>query len=173
MTYATIHTFKFILLFTLIGVAFFIFMIPKAGAYFTTAQKEIDLGNGTGLFLIEYKFGMNKYEVHMPVFAQQGTEKSNSMVSYEIMNEDDEVVSGKAVGIVLSSTPVSEQLTYVTPKGSSKTFVLAVFFTPETRSETEKYRLQVTHLPFQFDGKQQLQLNPSELKYYTTNLISL
>lgn len=155
--------------------SFIIFTPSNAHAYFTTHQEARSLGNQTGLYLIEFKFGSPEHQVHMPIMAQNTTATNSTMVSYEILNEDDDVVTtGTAMGIVLSNASLdSDGTMYVTPKGFLKTFTLAVFFTPEKSDANKKYRLQVTYLPFNFDGTQQLKLNPSELQYYKTKLISL
>lgn len=108
----------------------------------------------------------------MPLLAQNGGEKSNAAVSYEILDEDGEKAAGNAFGIVLSTADIGEKGQYVTEKGMGRKFVLAVFFTPTVR-DADEYRMQVTHLPFSFNGTQELQLNPSELKYYTTGLLPL
>lgn len=172
MTYtASRTTYSFWILIAL-TVLFFSFT-TSAHAYFTTAQKEIRLSDGSGLFLIEYSFGMAKYEVYMTPFAQRSLTTDTKMVSYEILNEKNEVVAGKAVGIVLSDTMLNKDIQYVVSKNASKKFTLAVFFTPDKKNTGEKYRLHVTYLPFKFDGTQQLQLNPSELEKYTTKGIAL
>jgi asparagine N-glycosylation enzyme membrane subunit Stt3 len=142
-------------------------------AYFKTAQQEVRLQDGTGLFLIEYAFGMEKREVTLPIFAQTAPNVSNTLVSYEILDNEGETAQGTSFGIVLSDTSITEDGMYKVEKGTSKRLTLAVFFTPETKNTGTKYRLHVTHLPFQFDGTQELQLNPSELKHYQTELLSL
>lgn len=179
MTYATIHAVRFIILFAILSVSFIFLSIPESTrAYFTTNQVEISLDNGTSaLFLIEYAFGAGKRDVHMPIFAKSGSEAWRDAVSYQVLDENGTAVNGKVSGIVLSGTPMRDGM-YVVPKGTGKKFTLAVVFTPQEQVSTEgteekQYRLQVTYLPFSFDGIQALQLNPSELKYYTTKLISL
>ena len=131
------------------------------------------LSDGSGLFLIEYNFGMAKHEVYMTPFTQRSLTPDSKTVSYEILNEKNEVVAGKAVGIVLSNTTLNDEVQYIVPKNVSKKFTLAVFFTPDKKNTGEKYRLHVTYLPFKFDGTQRLQLNPSELEKYTTKSIAL
>ncbi len=143
--------------------------IPGAShAYFTTNQEAIPVGGGA-LFTIEYAFGVGKHTLHMPIFTERGTERKNSTLSYEILDGEGNPGGGKAVGIVLSSAPVSG-LEYVVSRGIKRHFTLLVAYAPEKPGE---YRLQVTQLPFSFDGTQQLQLNPSELTYYATKLIPL
>lgn len=175
MTYTIKHTLKPTALITFFLLSFFLFTTSETNAYFTTNQKAVTLKNNTGLFLIEYSFGMGKHEVHMPILAENTTTTSNTRVSYQIIDDEDIVVStGTTAGLVLSNAPLaSDTAQYVTPKGESKKFTLAVFFTPEQANANKKYRLQVTHLPFNFNGTQQLQLNPSELKYYTTKPLQL
>ncbi len=147
---------------------FFFFLSTPSQAYFTTNQSTRQLENGTNLFLIEYRFGMEKYDVYLPIHAKQGTETKNDAVSFEIYNEKNEVVQGNTTAIVLSDTAINTNGMYRINKGDSKKLTLAVFFTPASPDADTSYSLQVTHLPFNFNGTQQLQLNPSELKYYTT-----
>lgn len=144
-----------------------------ASAYFTTSQQAIDLGNGTGLFLIQYKFGHSDHTIDLPLFAERGDAAKNSVVSYEVYDGDNAVAPGTAVGIVLSDASLIETGFYRTPKGVSHSFTLVVFFRPDENISLGKYNLQVTHLPFVFDGAQQLQLNPSELQYYKTDRLKL
>lgn len=143
-------------------------------AYFTTSQSATLIPNShTGLFTIDYSFGMPNREVSLPVDAVRSSEKLNTVVSYSILDEDENEVSGKTTSIVLSNASIDSKKMYSIPKGSSKKFKLVTLFTPDVYDAHKKYRLQVTYLPFNFDGVQQLQLNPSELQYYTTKLISL
>lgn len=171
MTYTFIHTFKFILFVGFLFISFLGFA-HNSHAYFTTAQKEINLGNGTGLFLIDYSFGMAKHEVLLPMVALQTAREATNTVGFSIINKDGQEVQGKISAIVLSHAKITEDGLYKTTKGAGQKFTLAVFFTPEVQNVNE-YRLQVTNLPFNFDRKQQLQLNPSELTYYTTKLLAL
>lgn len=172
MKYATINTFKHAILLTCMTLVTLILIPHQTEAYFTTAQKEIDLGNGTGLFLIEYRFGMEKRDVQLPVLTRRGEKKLRDTVSYEIVNKDGEKAKGVANGFVLSTAKIDKDRMYVAKRGEAQTFTLAVFFTPET-PDMDEYRLQVTYLPFTFNKKQELQLNPSELTYYTTDLLPL
>jgi hypothetical protein len=171
MTYTFIHTFKFILFVVLLFISFLGFT-HSSHAYFTTAQKEIDLGNGTGLFLIDYSFGMTKHEVVLPITASHTNTKATNTLEFSVVDTNNESVPGKISAIVLSHANITDSGFYITKKGSSSRFTLAVFFTPDMKGVGE-YRLQVTSLPFNFDGKQQLQLNPSELTYYTTKSLAL
>ncbi len=173
MTYAFIHTVKFFILTTILGISFFLCMSGNANAYFTTAQDATIIEDDSVVFTIEYAFGHEKRDVHMPVIARNGDTGSPSEVSYTILNEAGKQVPGKAIGIVFSNAKLTNAGEYVVPKAEARKFILTVLFTPTTVIEGEKYRLQVNYLPFTFDGEQQLQLNPSELKYYTTKYISL
>lgn len=171
MTHAFIHTVKLGMFTTLLFVSF-IGLTHNAHAYFTTNQTEIDFGNGTGLFLIEYSFGMAQHEVQLPVLAHNSSSKKSDVVEFSILNSTNEVANGVTNAFVLSSAKLTDDIMYKTEKGVARTFTLIVFFTPETKGAGE-YRLQVTSLPFNWDGVQQLQLNQSELKYYTTKPLKL
>lgn len=166
MTYTTIHSFRFFILAILLSASFFS-TNTQADAYFTTHQEVVPLKNGSALFLIDYAFGMEKRDVYLPVFARNTASTSNNFVSYSILDGHNTEAKGTINGIVLSDTPIKDSM-YITPKGHQKNFRLAVLFTPLTATPQETYRLQVNYLPFNFDGTQQLQLNPSELQYYTT-----
>ena len=173
MTYTIIHTLKFIVFTGLLFLFSFGIFTSSAHAYFTTNQSAIVLNDHTVLFLIDYTFGTPAHEVNLPVKALNSTEKQSDAVSFSILDKDNAIVAGKTTSMVLSTAELNAQKMYVTSKNIGKKFTLAVFFTPESSELEKKYRLQVNHLPFYFDGAQQLQLNPSELVYYTTKYISL
>lgn len=169
MSYALIHTIRFIVLTTALFFAFA--CSPKAHAYFTTAQHAVQLDDTSALFLIEYTLGTKTHDVFTPIMARNGT-TSDSAVSYAVYDEDGTEVHGKGSAIVLSHAPMQNGM-YAIQKGTGRKLTLLVVFTPDTKTAVNEYRLQVTDLPFNFDGTQQLRLNPSELQYYTTKLIEL
>ncbi len=173
MTYTTIHLIRFIILSSILLVSFLVFTAPQAHAYFTTNQEATALDNNALLFNIEYTFGHERHALHMPVFARTGVEKTNNAVSYAILDENNNEVAGKAMGIVFSDAKLTRNGTYMVSKDTTKKFTLAVVFVPTNPIDGKQYRMQVTHLPFNFDGTQELQLNPSELQYYTTKLLTL
>ncbi|MFZ2253503.1 MAG: hypothetical protein WAW13_05060 [Minisyncoccia bacterium] len=173
MTYTIIHILKSFVFFTILLASFFFFSTQSTHAYFTTNQSAMVLNDHTILFLIDYTFGTPTHEVTLPVKALNSTEKQNDAVSFSVLDKDNAIIAGKTTSIVLSNAALNAQRMYVTPKSVGKKFTLAVFFTPESYELHKEYRLQVNHLPFNFDGTQQLQLNPSELVYYTTKFISL
>lgn len=153
-------------------IAFFLCATPTH-AYFTTGQHAEALTGGA-LFTIDYSFGAPKHDVYLPFSTHNSsTNKENTAVSYSILDEDGNDVKGKHSAIVLSNALLEKNGMYKVAKGIAKKFTLAVVFIPEIQNPDTTYRLQVTHLPFNFDGTQQLQLNPSELQYYTTKPLSL
>lgn len=109
----------------------------------------------------------------MPLFAEFNGKAGDERLSYQILDGQNNPVQGTAVGIVLSDAEIDLDGVYEVPAGTSKTFKLAVFFTPPENEPLEKYKLQVTHLPFSFVGSQDLELNPSELQYYVTPKLKL
>ncbi|MCR4285290.1 MAG: hypothetical protein NUW00_00170 [Candidatus Kaiserbacteria bacterium] len=149
--------------------------IPSiSSAYFTTAQSEMKLGDKSALFLIDFSFGVATHEVQIPITATQSSETPTSnVVAYTIFDEDGNTAIGTASAIVLSKAKINSKGKYHVAKGLSQNFTLAVIFTPTVVTKVNEYRLQVTHLPFIFDGTQELQLNPSELQYYTTDLLKI
>ena len=151
-----------------------LFLLPVVShGYFTTNQSAIDLGDRTGLFLIEYKFGVEDFDLHMPLIAKHEGGVATNFLSYEILDNQDNPVEGTSFGIVLGNAKIDTNGMYRIPAGFGDTFLLAVFYTPPPEEGSEKYRLRVNHLPFTFVDHLNLQLNPSELQYYITPPLSL
>ncbi len=172
MTYATIHLVRFSILILVLFWSFIAWTVPSH-AYFTTTQEAVALPSHSGLFLIDYDFGAKKTDVRLPITALHANTASRSAVSYAILDENDAIVEGTVAGFVYSKAELQKDGMYFIPKGEARRLTLAVVFTPKVVDANKKYRLQVTYLPFTFGVTQELQLNPSELKYYTTKLISL
>ena len=144
----------------------------KAQAYFTTSQYAVALNEKTGLFLINFSFGHEDHDVYIPVLAIRGTEKAENALSYEILDDEDEIAKGTAAALVLSTFPLEAGM-YKIPKGASGDFTLFALYTKDTNETDTAFSAQVTHLPFSFDKTQRLQLNPSELQYYVTPALQL
>ena len=161
------HIFYSTFIFSAFVVCFFSVSAHTTSAYLTTSQKTIELNNGSALFLIEYEFGHEHHEMQMPFITKNTALEATNTLAYTILDKDGQEISGKSSAIILSNSTLGENMMYAVPKGFAKKFTLIVVFNPEA-STTEDYRLQVTHLPFNFDGKQQLGLNAPELQYYTT-----
>ncbi len=172
MTYTIVHTLKFFVLILFFFLSFVLLTATKTHAYFSTSQEATALDDHAGLFQVDYSFGHKSHTMHMPLYTQMSEEKDTTKLSYVILDENDNEVSGKTAGIVLSGAPLGRQ-GYEIEKDSAKKFSLFVVFKPTEDTTGHSYRLQVTHLPFSFDGAQQLQLNPSELQYYTTKSIKI
>jgi hypothetical protein len=172
MTYATIHLARFIIITLILFVSFVAFVSPSH-AYFTTKQETIALPSHSGLFLIDYDFGVKKSDVRLPVSAVHTSSSSRNAVSYTILDQNNTAVEGTVAGFVYSKAKLQKNGMYFIPKNQAQRLTLAVVFTPKVVDANKQYRLQVNYLPFTFNGTQELQLNPSELKYYTTKLISL
>ncbi len=136
-------------------------------AYFTTNQEAVRLDQNSILFTIDYQFGHKKHTMTLPVLAEPHSITPPTAVSYQIVDENGDVAGGKSTGIVFSSARLNNSGLYEVTRGTLNDFSLNVIFTPAEYDMNKKYTLNVTHLPFMFDGVQQLQLNPSELKYYT------
>lgn len=150
-------------------IGFFMLSTGGAEAYFTTDQNAFTVDNKTGVFTIDFSFGHASHDITIPVSAQPMSlvESETATLGYTITATDGKPVNGRMMGIVLSSdAPVSNGF-YKIKKGESATFTLLMLFVPDTK-ESRTYTASVSQLPFTFDGKQGLQLNPSELTYYTT-----
>lgn len=162
------HIFYSSLAFVFVALSFLGLSTNTTEAYFTTGQKVVHLENGASLFLIEYKFGHEKHEIQLPVMATNTSEKATNTLTFAIVDKDGHEVPGKASAIALSNAKLGNNKMYSIPKNASKTAVLIAVFIPDQRDTKDDHRLQMTHLPFNFDGTQQLQLNPSELDHYVT-----
>jgi hypothetical protein len=162
-----------VVLFCISIISIFLSTPFSSNAYFTTDQDAVVIPPNAVLFSIDYAFGHKSRTVGLPLHAQMTDLPSNDSVSYLIYDENGAVVRGKAVGIVLSDAKLLHSGSYKIEKGVSKKFTLYSVFIPDVYVAGAKYRLQVTNLPFTFNDTQELQLNPTELKYYTTPFVTL
>ncbi len=141
-------------------------------AYLTTDQNAFTINGKVGIYTIDFRFGHGSHDVYIPVTAMHTSVKTPGVLSYQIVDEELEVAKGTSVGIVLGNAKIKNGM-YVVPKGKSVTFTLLTFYVPNAEETETQFRTQVTELPFGFDGTQELQLNHSELQYYTTELLTL
>jgi hypothetical protein len=159
-------------IFILALIALFGSGVTSTYAYNTTLQEGFSVDGKTAVFVIDYAFGHETYELLMPLFATRGTEMKRGNVSYQVLDEDGQPGNGTAVGIVLSNARI-ENGVYVTPKEYLKEFRLLVIYTRAHDETGTSFRAQVTNLPFAFKGARELTLNESELRPYTTKLVPL
>ncbi len=159
------------LILSIIAILAFSFLPHSGEAYFTTDQDAFTVNGKTGIYTIEFKFGHSKHDVYIPVKAIQGGDPVRNALSYELIGKDNGLAKGTAVGIVLSSLPLEDGM-YRIPKGKAARFTLLVIYTAQNNEDAD-FRAHVTSLPFMFGTDLKLQLNPSELKYYTTEYLSL
>jgi hypothetical protein len=167
-------------------------------AYLTTAQSSTDLGNGSALFTVTYKFGFLNREVYMPILASRSKDFTDTGMEagYSILFDGEteakatstmisstnaqmqlnySVLPGKAKAIVLSDAQIKDGR-YFLPKGKSGTFTLVAVVDISKAANTQDMSLLMTSLPFTMiaDGKRaEARLNPSELQYYKTPEVSL
>lgn len=143
-------------------------LAPLTGqAYFTTGTNQFSLDGNVGVFTIDYRFGHEKHNLTMPLHAVRGTTEDATALTYEVLDEDGNPGKGTAYAVVLSEAPLKEGV-YETPKGFAQTFRLLVLYTRDATEGNKAFRVAVTHLPFAFTGVQNLSLNTSELRKYTT-----
>lgn len=161
------------IIFTFVLVALFSVGASTSEAYSTTAQEGFSVDSKTAVFVIEYAFGHESYELEMPFHAvRTNTSTRRDVLGFEVLTMDGKQGKGSAVGIVLSNT-VLKNNQYVTPKGKSVKFRLLVLYTRSEDEVSDTFRTQVTSLPFTFKGERELQLNEFELRSYTTKLVPL
>jgi hypothetical protein len=141
-------------------------------AYFTTNQEAFTVNGSVGVFVIDFSFGHERHEVHIPVSAKRDSVHTPAAMAYDVVDANGVSGRGSSVGIVLSDAKIKNG-EYVVPKGVSESFRLLVLYTKGASDTETAFRTQVTHLPFSFNGTTNLQLNPSELQYYTTKLVPM
>jgi hypothetical protein len=140
----------------------------SASAYFTTSQQALKVTDTSALYIIQFEFGHDKHEIHIPILAKNTTEQSRSFLSYGLFDDSGNRIPGaETAGIVISDTPI-QGTEYVTPLGKDETFTLLVVANLPDGANANKVHVGVNYLPFTFDGTLNLQLNPSELQYYAT-----
>ncbi len=157
-----------------------LFALPfSADAYFTTGQIAGKINESAALFAIEYTFGLEDRDMYMPVLAERtlSSKSERNKVGYTIRNSDgEEVTDGTAVGLVLSGAPLVNGM-YKLEKGDPHEMTLLIIYIAPEGSTEEDYALKIDWLPFEVDrgskARQELQLNPSELEYYTTKAVEL
>lgn len=175
------------------------FVAPSVSqAYLTTAQSAVDLGNGTALFTVTYKFGFLNREVYMPILAKRNKEftDTGTNAGYSILfNDKNEakatsskvniedanvtlnytVLPGKARAMVLSTAEIKDGRYYL-PKGKVGTFTLIALVDMSKSTIKDDISLLMTSLPFTMLDKGKIieaRLNPSELQYYKTPEVTL
>ena len=162
-------------------------------AYLTTAQSAVDVGNGTALLTVTYKFGFLNREVYMPIVAKRNKEfeDKGTDAGYSILfNGSNQatattsiltsttssatlnytVLPGKSKALVLSEAEIRDGRYYV-PKGKSGTFTLIALVDLSKTTSKNDVSLLMTSLPFTMVDKGiniEARLNPSELQYYKT-----
>jgi glycine/serine hydroxymethyltransferase len=148
-------------------------------AYFTTAQSATAVSPQTGIFEIEYAFGLNEADILMPVLAKWHLphESAAKEVGFDLLkNNDYAAKDGQAVGIVLANAPIENGM-YRIAKGGAKKMTLMVFYTAPQVNDAASYALQVTRLPFYVenaDGTLDARaLNTPELQYYISPALTL
>lgn len=150
-----------------------LFVFPfQTEAYETTNQRSIPLTDSSALFVIDFSFGHERYDVYVPFLTTYGEQQKNNSLSYSIQNNEGEDVIGSATGVVLSSANIVNGM-YRIPKGVKQHFSLVVLVQLDENDIGAEYWTKVHHLPFTFSTTQQLGLNPSELTAYKTPAIRL
>jgi len=158
-----------------LAVMVFVALPQVSLAYFTTNQTVTQINAETILYSLEYKFGMEKYDLKMPIGALRGLEFGNSSpyLGYNLMAKDEVYLSGDTRALVLSTAKIVGN-EYFVPKGEAATFtlyVLAKFPLATVEKKVDRVAVQVTSLPFSMLEGEVLtagKLNPSELQYYIT-----
>lgn len=159
-------------IFALFVCALFTLSVQGAQAYLTTNQAAFTVDGKTAVFVIDYGFGHEKYDILMPMHAF--TPKMNSIdgITYKITTIDGDPARGNSYAIVLSDVK-HENGMYIAPKGFRSNFRLLVLYTRGENEVSSSFRTEVTKLPFAFKNVRSLGLNPSELEKYVTPYVTL
>jgi hypothetical protein len=160
-------------------------LLPQSAfAYFTTDQKAYQINNDTLLYTVTYRFGMEKFDLELPVVAlsDDSSLATTTALTYNFINKKEEVMMvASSQAIILSAAPIVDSQ-YQIKKGESADFTLVAFVTLDpdaltARPETDlDLALRVHSLPFMMTSAEQTimsKLNPSELKYYTTPFLDI
>jgi hypothetical protein len=152
--------------------ALFISSPSISEAYYTTAQEGFSVDGKTAVFVIDYAFGHENYDILMPLHAFTSKMENTDALTYKIETIDGDPATGKSYGIVLSDAK-QENGMYRAPKGYRSTFRLLVLYTRGENEVGQSFRAHVTKLPFTFTGVRTLGLNESELEKYVTPYVTL
>jgi hypothetical protein len=159
-------------IFALFVCALFMIETSTTQAYFTTAQEAFTVDGKTAVFVIDYAFGHEDYDILMPMRAFTTKMSGADALTYKITTLDGDPARGKAYGIVLSDAKLVKGM-YLAEKGFRSTFRLLVIYTRGENEVGTSFRAQITKLPFTFKGVRELGLNPSELEKYVTPYVTL
>lgn len=143
-----------------------------AHAYLTTHKDAFTVDGETAVFIIDYEFGHEHYDLLLPFHASHSRSTTRDSVGYRIVDTDGTPGAGTAYGVVLSSV-TRENMLYRIPKGYSAPFRLLVLYTRDASEVGKSLRLEVTHLPFSFSGVRDLSLNDTELTKYVSPYVTL
>ena len=169
---------KYLSLLPVAMVCLFIFFPGISSAYFTTNQTATRISDSSILFTITYNFGFQNYDGWLPVGAVRGLQFRNPSpyLGYTIINKDGGTIDlGKTNAIVLSKSQVKDGQ-YFIPKGTAAVFTFVALMDVSALKTERNIALRVTSLPFHMKNQEEdisAQMNPTELKYYTTPLIIL
>lgn len=147
-------------------------------AYFSTGQTADAVTNNTALYSVTFYFGFADKDVYIPITTQRTTTNdiTNRSVGYTFeTREQGDPEAGVSAGIVISDADIVNGM-YVVPAGHTKSFTLYTILTLDTNTPAEKYRMQVTNLPYTLvsDTKsQELGLGPTGLFAYRTKQVGL
>lgn len=161
---------------TIIFAALLLILPASASAYISTGQQAIRVNDTTALFFIEYEFGHESHDLFLPVLAKRGQDHGTEAktIGFELLEEGSFVNENASVqAAVISEAPIENGM-YKVPKGYATTFRFAAIVTTDPDADEVDYSIQITDLPFYFDGMEnKQQLNPSELRYYRTEEVEL
>ena len=169
---------KYIVSFVCILFAFIAF--PQSSQAFSVIKTSaIDLGNGTALFTITYKFGFLNRETYLPIIttrANDGTKETRDSVSYQLMIDGKKTETiGVMTGLVLSDAKIKDN-SYYLPKGTSAELTLVAILTIPPASLQKNVSLAITSLPFTMvDGSREISaaVADTEIGTYKTKVITL
>jgi hypothetical protein len=138
----------------------------------TTDTNQFSVDGNVGVFTIDYRFGHEKHDLTMPLRAVRKESDDATALTYDVVDGEGRSGKGKAYAVILSDAPLKNNH-YMTLKGFAHTFRLLVLYERDPSEANMFFRAQVTALPFAFTNVQNLSLNDSELRKYTTEPLPL
>lgn len=168
-----INTFLFVAIFGLAA------LLPsQSHAYLTTSQTATQYGDKV-LFTITYKFGTKDYDLYMPIMAVRGLNIDNKThnLGFTIIDSKKATTTqmGQTNALVLANAQIKGEQ-YFIPKGTSGEFTFVSILNAKDIAQNTKVVAQVTALPFTMVQPKvtiNAHLNPTELQYYVTPIVSV
>lgn len=134
----------------LLGLLLFIGPLPAA------AQTALLLDEDTALFTITFSVDDSDFVTEIPLIAKHGIAYTDRVdeVGYTIAGSKEDATSIDLIsGIVLATTPLTENLRYEVATSTPTTFTLLILANFSEPPASGSYQARITKLPYWLDGR--------------------